>query len=74
MGIFKRNRTFLVGAVLILVVGALLFGGVIAVRVMAESGEAGGPGGRAARLVQLRQQLRHDRLRAAHRRADRRHP
>ena len=36
MGIFKRNRTFLVGAVLILVVGALLFGGVIAVRVMAE--------------------------------------
>ena len=39
MGIFKRNRTFLVGAVLILVVGALLFGGVIAVRVMAE-GEA----------------------------------
>ena len=38
MGIFKRNRTFLVGAVLIVVVGALLFGGVIAVRVMAESG------------------------------------
>jgi hypothetical protein len=37
MGIFKRNRTFLLGAVLILVVGALLFGGVIAVRVMAES-------------------------------------
>ena len=36
MGIFKRNRTFLVGSVLILVVGALLFGGVIAVRVMAE--------------------------------------
>jgi hypothetical protein len=38
MGIFKRNRTFLVGAVLIVVVGALLFGGVVAVRVMAESG------------------------------------
>ena len=33
MGIFKRNRTFLVGAALIAVVGALLFGGVIAVRV-----------------------------------------
>ena len=43
MGIFKRNRTFLVGAVLILVVGALLFGGVIAVRVMAESGTAAAP-------------------------------
>jgi hypothetical protein len=39
MGIFKRNRTFLLGAVLILVVGALLFGGVVAVHVMAE-GEA----------------------------------
>ena len=38
MGIFKRNRTFLVGGILILVVGALLFGGVAAVRVMAESG------------------------------------
>jgi len=38
MGIFKRNRTFLVGAAVIAVVGALLFGGVIAVRVMAESG------------------------------------
>ncbi len=37
MGIFKRNRTFLLGALLILVVGALLFGGVVAVRVMAES-------------------------------------
>ena len=43
MGIFKRNRTFLVGAVMILVVGALLFGGVIAVRVMAESGATPAP-------------------------------
>ncbi len=37
MGILKRNRTFLLGAVLILAVGALLFGGVVAVRVLAES-------------------------------------
>lgn len=36
MGIFKRNRSFLLGALLILVVGALLFGGVVAVRVLAE--------------------------------------
>ena len=43
MGIFKRNRAFLVGAVLIVVVGALLFGGVIAVRVMAESGATPAP-------------------------------
>lgn len=43
MGIFKRNRTFLVGAVLILVIGAVLFGGVIAVRVMAESGATPAP-------------------------------
>ena len=43
MGIFKRNRTFLLGAVLILVIGALLFGGVIAVRVMAESGATPAP-------------------------------
>jgi hypothetical protein len=43
MGIFKRNRTFLVGAVLIVVVGALLFGGVIAVRVMAETGGTPAP-------------------------------
>ncbi len=35
MGIFKRNRTFLLTAALILVVGALLFGGVVAVRVLA---------------------------------------
>ena len=38
MGIFSRNRTFLIGAVLILVVGALLFGSVIAVRVFAAAG------------------------------------
>ena len=43
MGIFKRNRTFLVGVVLIVVVGALLFGGVIAVRVMAETGATPAP-------------------------------
>jgi hypothetical protein len=43
VGIFKRNRTFLLGAVLILVIGALLFGGVIAVRVMAESGATPAP-------------------------------
>jgi hypothetical protein len=40
MGIFKRNRTFLVGAILIVVVGALIFGGVVAVRVLASSGGA----------------------------------
>ena len=40
MGIFKRNRTFLLSAVLILVVGAVLFGGVVAVRVLASSGAA----------------------------------
>lgn len=38
MGIVSRNRTFLLCAVLILVVGALLFGGVVAVRVLASSG------------------------------------
>ena len=65
-GDLRRNRTFLVGAVLILVVGALLFGGVIAVRVMAEARRHAGAGGDPARLVQQRQQLRHDRLRAAH--------
>ena len=43
MGIFKRNRTFLIGAVLILVVGALLFGSVVAVRVLAESGGTAAP-------------------------------
>jgi hypothetical protein len=43
MGIFKRNRTFLLVAVLILVIGALLFGGVIAVRVMAESSATPAP-------------------------------
>jgi hypothetical protein len=43
MGIFKRNRPFLIGAVLILVVGALLFGSVVAVRVLAESGGTPAP-------------------------------
>jgi hypothetical protein len=38
MGILKRNRAFLLTAVLILVVGAGLFGGVVAVRVLAASG------------------------------------
>lgn len=35
MGILKRNRAFLLTVGLILVIGALLFGGVVAVRVMA---------------------------------------
>ena len=43
MGIFKRNRTFWIGAVLILVVGAALFGGVVAVRVLAASGGTPAP-------------------------------
>jgi len=43
MGMFKRNRTFLIGAVLILVVGAVLFGSVVAVRVMAETGATPAP-------------------------------
>ena len=43
MGIFKRNRTFLIGAVLILVVGAVLFGSVVAVRVLASSGGTPAP-------------------------------
>jgi hypothetical protein len=43
MGFFKRNRTFLFGAVLILVVGAVLFGSVVAVRVMAETGATPAP-------------------------------
>lgn len=38
MGIVKRNRTFLLTVALILVIGAMLFGGVVAVRVLA-SGE-----------------------------------
>ena len=37
MGILKRNRAFLITAALILVVGAALFGGVVAVRVLAAS-------------------------------------
>jgi hypothetical protein len=41
MGIVRRNRAFLITAALILVVGAALFGGVVAVRVLAVSGSAG---------------------------------
>jgi hypothetical protein len=48
MGIFKRNRTFLLGAILILVVGALLFAGVVAVRVMAEGEPAPAPSAQPA--------------------------
>jgi hypothetical protein len=40
MGIVKRNRAFFVTVALILVVGALLFGGVVAVRVLAETSTA----------------------------------
>ena len=40
MGILKRNRTFLLTAALILVIGAVLFGGVVAVRVLAADGTA----------------------------------
>jgi hypothetical protein len=40
MGILKRNRAFLLTAVLILAVGAVLFGGVVAVRVLAEGAPA----------------------------------
>ena len=36
MGIVGRNKTFLVTAALILVIGAMIFGGVTVVRVMAE--------------------------------------
>ncbi len=43
MGIFKRNRTFMIGAVLILIVGAVLFGSVVAVRVLAESAATPAP-------------------------------
>jgi hypothetical protein len=43
MGILKRNRMFLIGAVLILVVGAALFGSVVAVRVLADSGATPAP-------------------------------
>ena len=35
MGIVRRNRSFLITALLILVIGACLFGGVVAVRVFA---------------------------------------
>lgn len=37
MGIIKRNRAFLLTAVMILAVGAVLFGGVVAVRVLADT-------------------------------------
>lgn len=40
MGIVKRNRAFLLGTVLILVVGTLLFGAVVAVRVLADDATA----------------------------------
>jgi hypothetical protein len=40
VGILKRNRAFLITAVLILVVGACLFAGVLAVRVVASTGSA----------------------------------
>jgi hypothetical protein len=40
MGIVKRNKAFLITAALILVVGAALFGGVVAVRVFAATGTA----------------------------------
>ncbi len=43
MGILKRNRTFLLTAALILVVGAALFGGVVAVRVYATTAPAATP-------------------------------
>jgi hypothetical protein len=38
MGIVRRNRAFLISAALILVIGAALFGGVVAVRVFAAAG------------------------------------
>lgn len=40
MGILKRNKAFLLTAVLIGVVGAAIFGGVVAVRVLAASSDA----------------------------------
>jgi hypothetical protein len=40
MGILKRNKAFLLTAVLIVAVGAALFGGVVAVRVLAASSPA----------------------------------
>ena len=40
MGILKRNKAFLITAALIVVVGAALFGGVVAVRVLAASNPA----------------------------------
>lgn len=43
MGILKRNRAFLITVALILVIGAALFGSVVAVRVLAASGTAATP-------------------------------
>ncbi len=40
MGIVRRNKAFLITAALILVVGAALFGSVVAVRVFASAGSA----------------------------------
>jgi hypothetical protein len=40
MGIVGRNKSFLISAILILVIGALIFGGVTVVRVMAEGSTA----------------------------------
>ena len=74
MGIVRRNKAFLITAALILVVGAALFGGVVAVRVFAAASDT--PAAAASRpgLVQHGQQLRHHRLRAAQAHADRRDP
>jgi hypothetical protein len=43
MGILKRNKAFLLTAVLILVAGTVLFGGVVAVRVLADTSGAAQP-------------------------------
>ena len=43
MGILRRNRSFLITALLILVIGACLFGGVVAVRVFAVGSAAATP-------------------------------
>jgi hypothetical protein len=40
MGIMRRNRAFLISAALILVIGAALFGGVVAMRVWAAASDA----------------------------------
>ena len=43
MGIVRRNKAFLITAALILVVGAALFGSVVAVRVFAAAGDTPAP-------------------------------